>query len=237
MNSPVITLVGCGFVGSVFTTEFLKRMFAGKLPYDLRFIDNDVVEERNSANQNFNLTDQGRAKAEVMSDRALQNGRSAEYHKQRLTLDNMEELLQDSVLVVDGVDNLATRQLLWSYAHQREVPVLHIGIAEMGTGRVDWSHPKHDTFALAPHRTVGRTIVDPQSGVTPPCELARMRGVGLNVGFAAAMAAAIYLGFDPEAHLSGEPTFGYLTEWGATPMSHFPIKETWDRIGEPDLGG
>lgn len=231
--SAKITVVGCGFVGSVFTTEYLKRQFAGKLPQDLLFIDQDTVEERNCANQNFSLQDQGRAKAEVMSSMAEANGRYAEFQRLRLTIENMNELLEGSLLVVDGVDNLATRQLLWGYAQTSGVPVLHLGIAEQGTGRVEWSHPEHNTFALAPDKTVGKVITDPASGVTPPCELARMRGVGLNVGFAAAMAAGIYFGFDPEAHLKGEASNGWLTEWGATPMSHFPIKETWTRIGEP----
>jgi hypothetical protein len=83
---------------------------------------------------------------------------------------------------------------------------------------------------LSPKHTFGKTIADPPSGVTPPCELARMRGVGLNVGFAAAMAVAIYFGFDPEAHLKGEPTQNWLTEWAATPTGHFPIRETWAEV-------
>lgn len=226
----MITVVGCGFVGSVFTTEFLKRAYAGKLPHDFRFIDDDTVEARNCANQNFQLGDIGRPKAEVMQAMALQQDRVAQYYQTRLTLDNLDELLQGSTLVVDGVDNLETRQMLWGYARRTATPVLHIGISEQGTGKVEWSHPQHETFSLRPQVTVGKTIVDPQSGVTPPCELARMRGVGLNAGFAAACAAAIFLGFDPESHLKGETPTGWFTDWHATPTGFMPQAETWSAL-------
>lgn len=225
-----IAVVGCGFVGSIFTTEFLKRMYAGKLQGAFRFIDDDTVETRNSANQNFLPCDAGKPKAEVLADLAERCGKPAMAVVGRLAEENAFQLLEDATLIVDGVDNLVTRQLLWSVGMALEVPVLHLGIAEDGTGKVEWSHPRHDTFSLAPQHTAGKTIRDPESGVTPPCQLARMRGVGLNVGFAAAMAAAIYCGFDPESHLDGQDSRHTLTEWAASPMGHRPIPETWETI-------
>jgi hypothetical protein len=227
-----ISVVGCGFVGSVFTTEFMKRCYAGKLDPEFRFIDDDTVEARNCANQNFLLADIGRAKAEVLATQALASDKVAEWHRVRLTPDNIDELLEDTSLVIDGVDNLATRQLLWGYAMRTGVPVLHLGISEQGTGKVEWTHRSHQTFSLRPDQTAGKDIPDPASGVTPPCELARMRGVGLNTGFAAACAAGIYFGFDPESHLEGELTHGYLTDWHATPTGFFPQRETWGTVDD-----
>lgn len=225
-----IAVVGCGFVGSIFVTEFLKRQFAGKIPRDFIFIDDDIVESRNAANQNFLPSDAGRPKAEVMYDIAIRSGQGATFQKVRLTMENIDALLGDAELIIDGVDNLATRQLLWGYGMRTGKPVLHIGINEDGIGLVEWSHPTHDTFSLGPQHTAGKTIVDPTSGVTPPCELARMRGVGLNVGFAAAMAAAIFYGFDPEVHLAGEKPQGYLTDWIATSGGFKPNTEVWGRL-------
>lgn len=233
MSSPSpdkVVVVGCGFVGSIFTTEFLKRMFAGDLTPQMRFVDDDTVDKRNCANQNFHPSDIGTPKAEVMHKLAATQNLRTEFHKVRLVPDNMEALLTNALLVVDGVDNLASRQLLSSYAQGSGVPVLHIGISEQGTGKVEWSHPKHTTFSLTPARTFGKVIADPVSGVTPPCELARMRGVGLNAGFAAAIAASICLGFDPESFLEGKDTAGYLTDWQAHPTGFAPIKELWSRI-------
>lgn len=223
----MISVVGCGFVGSVFVTEFLKRAYAGKLPHPFQFIDDDTVEARNCANQNFQLGDIGRPKAEVMHSLAIAQDRMATYHQTRLTLHNMDTLLDGSTLVIDGVDNLETRQMLWGYGMRTSTPVLHIGISEQGTGKVEWSHPEHETFSLRPQMTVGKTLVDPESGITPPCELARMRGVGLAAGFAAACAAAIYLGFDPESHLKGESPQGWFTDWHATPTGYLPQTDTW----------
>jgi hypothetical protein len=230
--SKAITLVGCGFVGSIFLDEFLKRAFAGHIPHAIRLIDFDTVDSRNPANQNFLQTDVGKYKADVLAERVAHSALVPHTILERLTPVNMVEFLKDSVMIVDGVDNLFTRQLLATYGHMHKVPVLHLGISEMGTGVVEWSHPQHDTFSLAPHRVGAKIIKDPESGVTPPCELARMRGTGINVGFAAAKAAAIYFGFDAEAHLNGLQSHGYLTEWSATPTSHAPVEQTWGRIEE-----
>ena len=190
-----IGMVGCGFVGSVFLTEFVKRCYAGKMHIEFVLLDDDVIEERNCANQNFMLCDAGRSKAETLAQLVDRNNLVATWKKIRVTEENVRELLEGCELVVDGVDNLATRQLLWAHAQESNVPVVHIGITQMGTGSVEWSHPKHDTFSLSPRKTVGKTIIDPASGVTPPCELARMRGVGLSVGFSAAMAVSTELSF------------------------------------------
>lgn len=225
-----IGVVGCGFVGSVFMTEFLKRCYAGKLPADFTLVDYDTVETRNSANQNFLPTDAGTPKATVMQDLAIRSGYSADAIVKKVDADNIDEILKDCDVIVDGVDNLATRQLLWGYGLRTKKPVCHVGISEQGTGKVEWSYPDHDTFSLSPIHTVGKTIVDPASGVTPPCELARMRGVGLNVGFATAVAVGIFYGFDPESHLKGVETNDYLTEWGATPMGYHPMDKTWEKI-------
>lgn len=229
-----ITVVGCGFVGSVFTTEFLKRCFAGKLPVAFRFLDDDTVEARNCANQNFTLADIGRAKAEVMATMARDADREAEYYQMRVDATNLDQYAGDADLVIDGVDNLETRQLLWGFALRTGIPVLHIGITQQGTGKVEWSHPSKETFSLRPAMTAGKEIVDPPSGVTPPCELARMRGVGLNAGFAAACAAAIYLGFDPESFLKGDTNPGTATDWQATPTGFLPQLDTWSRLSHAE---
>jgi hypothetical protein len=59
-----------------------------------------------------------------------------------------------------------------------------------------------------------------------------MRGVGLNAGFAAACAAAIFLGFDPESHLQGEPPAGWFTDWHATPTGYLPQRDTWGALSD-----
>lgn len=229
-----LTLVGCGFVGSIFVDEMLKRQFAGKLPQGWRLIDFDVVDNRNAANQNFLVSDEGKLKCNVLRERVDISGLLCEAVPERLTAQNMDAFLDGSMLVIDAVDNLPARQLLWGYAMRTGVPVLHLGITEQGTGKVEWTHPKHDTFSLSPKNTIGKTIVEPESGVTPPCELARMRGVGLATSFAAAMAASIFLGFDPEAHLKGFNSHRWMTEWSSSNQGFQPIPETWSKVDVDD---
>jgi len=227
-----ITVVGAGFVGSIFTDEYLRRAFAGELPRGFRFIDDDKWELRNAANQNVGWAEafKGTPKAESMAIRAQQFEHEAEWMQVRLDTSNAEELLADSFVIVDAVDNLATRQLLYGMGMGMKVPVLHMGITEGGTGAVEWSHPEHDTFHLSPARTAGKSIKDPVSGAAPPCELARMRGVGLNTSFAAAKALGIFQNFDPESLFHDENCRGWLTDWQATNTSHFAVEETWSKI-------
>lgn len=233
-----IVQVGCGFVGSIFVEEFLKRMFAGEFFHEFRFIDGDKWERRNAANQNVSLkvaSDQ-RPKAETMAAAVKKYEREAEWHHTLLTAENADELLAGAHVLIDAVDNLGARTILYDYGMKINVPVLHIGIDPGGTGRVEWSHVTHDTFHLAPHRVYGKTIVDPESGVQPPCELAAMRGVGTNISFAAAKALAILMGFDPEYYIATDQhpgdSLGYMTDWSATTEGHKLIIETKKKLAD-----
>lgn len=238
-----IAVVGCGFVGSVFAEEFLKLAYAGELPHEFLFIDGDTWETRNAANQNVSLftARQGVPKAETLKNLALEYDRQARALHERVTAENIDELIGTVDIIVDAVDNVATRQLLYTYGLRREIPVLHFGLdATMGTGQVEWSYRgpggTHDTFALAPLNLLGKSAPkDPESGTQPPCELVRMRAAGWHVAYAAAVALAIYYGFDPHSHLYNEaPCHGYLTEWNSTPDSYAPMRDTWTRIEVPD---
>lgn len=223
-------VVGCGFVGSLFLEEAFKLCFAGELFPTWRLIDSDIFERRNAANQNVPLTvaHEGLPKAEVMARLAKQYEAPATAHHLRVTRDNIDELLGEASLVVDAVDNLATRQLLWGYCLGRQIPCLHLGITETGTGTVEWSHPEHDTFALAPHRVGSRVITDPESGVKPPCELAKMRSVGWLTSYAAAIAWAIYWGFDPNGFFeSNDAARGFLTNWETNGQQLIPARSYW----------
>jgi molybdopterin/thiamine biosynthesis adenylyltransferase len=234
VQNPV-TVVGCGFVGSLFTREFLPHTFAGVLPLDFRFIDDDTWEERNAANQQVDLLTAaaGEPKAETMAKLALSFRRLADWQQTRLTAKNADALLGGSWIIVDAVDNHATRTLLYEYGMDHKIPVLHLGITEMGTGSVEWSYPGHDRWHLAPHQRLGKGAVkDPTSGVTPPCELAAMRACGWATSHAAAIAASLYFGFDPygfQPGLKGER--GWLSLFRITSKGGFDaVPELWSRI-------
>ena len=231
----MIGVIGQGFVGSILISEFARIAYAGVMPRTFRLLDDDRWELRNAANQQVTLAqaEEAKGKAETMAAYLRDMNFEAEGIKTRVTEENADELLEGARVIVDAVDNLATRQLLYRVGIQMNVPVLHLGISQMGTGVVDWSHEQHDTFHLAPYRTLGKTIVDPTSGVTPPCELARMRSVGWMTSYAAATALSLYLGFDPWGHLGGEDSRGYLTEWATSEFAINPMRDTWGAINVP----
>jgi adenylyltransferase/sulfurtransferase len=227
-----ITVIGCGFVGSITVHELVRRMFADHWQYRLRLVDSDVFEARNAANQQATPWDSGKPKVGVLAEFAGAFNCDVETHHTLVTEDNVDELLADSIVVVDAVDNLPTRHMLYNAGLKLSIPVLHVGIDREGAGRVEWSHGGYDWWSLSPHRTAGRKVWKPQSGEKPPCELVAMRGVGLNIGLATAKAIGIYLDFDPEAEVDKDLSQGTFTAWRATPWEHSLITEATSRVEE-----
>jgi hypothetical protein len=238
MTQRAIFMVGAGFLGSLFAEEVAKLFFAGEKPHDFFLIDGDRFERRNAANQNVRLAQATDTppKAAAVADILRSYEREADWEQRYLTEENADEYMQHvrPWVLIDAVDNLKARQLTYNLGLRYEVPVLHVGITQDGTGTVEWSYmghgETHDTFSLSPQRTLGKTILDPESGVKPPCELVRMRGVGLNVSHAAALSLALFFGFDPYSFLAGEPTRGWMTEWRATPTGFFEVRDTWGYV-------
>lgn len=238
-RTPTIAVVGCGFLGSLFIEELCKLCFAFSQRPDVIVVDNDEFERRNAANQNVTLADAEDFKAVVAAAIVEDYELIAHPRIVRVTRANIHDALAGGALIaiVDTVDNLATRQLLYEYGLERGVPVLHLGISEQGTGSAEWSHPAHDTFALAPWRLVGKPIPqDPESGVLPPCELVAMRALGWQIAFCGALSVLMYLGHDPEHHLVEEGgSLGWLTDWSATPFNRTAVRETWTCVS-PEPG-
>ena len=152
-----IALVGCGFLGSLFAEEFAKRAFAFDEELEWTLIDFDQVEERNAANQNFDLLNAEESKVEAVEDRLMGYRNTVSAHAIRLDKTNINELLHDAGLVVSAVDNLPTRELLWYYAKETRKPLLHLGISQMGTGNVEWTVGRYDTWSMSPLATLGQT--------------------------------------------------------------------------------
>lgn len=214
--SPRITVVGCGFVGSIFTHEALRRLNALEVPWDWGFVDMDLIEKRNCNNQNYTLAENNFPKSEVLASYATDFGVEAEFVIGRVQAMDMDDFpLKESGLIVDAVDNLETRQWLWSFGLEHSIPVMHLGITQDGMGKVEWSTKELDNFSLSPIALRGRTDVKDPSVELPPCELARMRGVGLMTGFAGAVSLGHYFGADPEGFVGGTDK-SLLTSWTAT---------------------
>ena len=226
-----ITVVGCGFLGSLLIEELCKRAFAFEEKLAFTFIDDGCFESRNCANQNVSLHEAGQQllKTEVMSRIAYAYDMPCLQMAARLTKATIgKESIGLPDLIIDAVDNIPTRQLLWTYGVMENIPVLHTGLSQEGTGAVEWTYGDgFDNFSLSPIALIHKLPDEIEAmgkGVQtlPPCELIAFRGCGLNLTIAAAKAIFIYFGFDPEGEVLNDGNTGekFLVSWFADNNSH-----------------
>lgn len=229
-----ITVIGCGALGSVFVEELAKRSNA--LPFELaiQVCDFDTVESRNCASQNFSPSDIGKPKAEVLSDR-LRDWPTLEVLDPvvaKISMENFQSLIQPGFnIVVDLVDNIPTRQMIWLGGKANQVPTLHVGMDQAGMGMVDWAYKDHDMFVFKE----ARQNVAPIS--LPPCELTGFRSLIFNTAMAGVEALFLFLGWDPSNALPGifeEGRFmGTVTSW-ITTRQQMQCKKEFTEIVEFD---
>jgi molybdopterin/thiamine biosynthesis adenylyltransferase len=120
-----VTICGAGALGANIT-ENLARSGFGKL----RVIDRDRIEERNLSTQPYYRSDVGAYKAKILTNslyRAL--GVAVDGRNQELTPDNTKQLLAGSGLVLDTFDNSTSRQAVFDFCHNSQIPCLHVGLA------------------------------------------------------------------------------------------------------------
>lgn len=217
MNKPVIAVVGCGFIGSHLAEELPKLFFSRDMyPFVWRFIDFDNWEDRNAANQNvsYRVANSKELKAETCARMAMEYPHNdVEAVTEKLTPANSNELLGDTALVIDAVDNIPTRQLMWGLAKGGATgPCMHTGISRKGEGIINWSAPNFDTFPFNPAAVAGRNLA-PQDFREPPCEMYKYRTAGMFLVQGIARATAFYFGEDPWNLLQGHSEKGDMTCW------------------------
>lgn len=137
-----IVIVGVGALGS-HVVQFLRNVdlqsINGEL-HKLVIIDFDRVEQKNVMAQFHAKSGVGKNKAVGLQQTLnfLFNVR-IEAIPHRLTNDNARTLLGGAALVIDCLDNGASRTIVQSYARELKVPCLHGALAASGTvGGVIW---------------------------------------------------------------------------------------------------
>jgi molybdopterin/thiamine biosynthesis adenylyltransferase len=116
-------LIGAGGLGSP-TAVYLAAVGVGTLG----IVDSDVVDLSNLQRQILHRTpDIGRPKVESARDmiQAMNPDVTVVPYAERLTLDNVERILKDYDLVVDGSDNFATRYLVNDACYLLGKPNVH----------------------------------------------------------------------------------------------------------------
>jgi molybdopterin/thiamine biosynthesis adenylyltransferase len=142
-----VTTVGCGATGSALSS-LLARAGTGYL----RIIDRDYVEPSNLQRQLlFDEADAAeslpKAIAAARKIRAFNSEIEVEPHVADLTPDNIEELLGNVQLILDGTDNFETRYLINDYAVSQKLPWIYA--AGVGSYAVTMNVLPGDTACLA----------------------------------------------------------------------------------------
>ena len=129
-----ITIIGVGALGS-HLVQALRNEEA-----TLKVIDFDRVEMRNVASQFHFKNGVGKKKVEALKQ-AMQfcYGRQLEIVGNKLTADNVEQLLGGADLLIDCLDNGEARRLVQGFARANGVACLHGALAaDGGFGRAIW---------------------------------------------------------------------------------------------------
>lgn len=137
-------VVGLGGLGG-FVTEFLARLGVGRLT----LIDGDVFEASNLNRQLNSYPDAlGEPKAPAAAERVTRVNPDIELRVEavRLTGDNAKDLLQDHDIIVDCLDNIATRLLLERAAEELGIPLVH-GAIRGWNGQVTVVMPGNRTLS------------------------------------------------------------------------------------------
>jgi hypothetical protein len=178
----MITLIGCGFVGGLTVNELCRQFLArhAHLP-EFSLIDDDRVEERNLPTQEFYQSDLWRPKAEVLASQLESRyGAKAKALVQRI--ERLEHIPKADV-ILDCVDNIATRQLIHRFGLLHDTVICHIALSPDGVGFIDWTTPSRTSFRFDPWKKY-----EEQPMILPPCELIKWREQGLRVAVKAAEA-------------------------------------------------
>jgi adenylyltransferase/sulfurtransferase len=163
-----VAVVGCGALGS-FQAGALARAGIGFL----RIIDRDYVELSNLQRQwLFDQCDveQGLPKAIAAARKiaAINSDIEVEPAVADLTPSNIDDLLGDVNLILDGTDNFETRYLINDYAVSRSLPWIYG--AAVGSYGI--------TMPVVPGTTACLRCIypDPPGGAQPTCETAGVLG-------------------------------------------------------------
>jgi tRNA threonylcarbamoyladenosine dehydratase len=151
LRTSRVLVAGCGSIGGA-AVEPLVRLGAENLV----LAEPDVYELHNLNRQNATLDDVGKNKALALAARcrAINPHATVEVQPAGVTSATVTELLDDTVLAIDGVDvttasALACKYLLHVHAHQRQVPVVS-GYDIAGVQMVlvyDYRNPRVDVMA------------------------------------------------------------------------------------------
>jgi len=173
LASGRVAIVGCGATGSALA-GLLARAGVGKL----RIIDRDYVEPSNLQRQSLfdekdALESLPKAIAAARKIASFNSEIAVEPEVNDLTPANIEGLLEEMDLILDGTDNFETRYLLNDYAVQQSIPWIYsAAVGSYGA-----------TMNILPAKTACLACIFPDSprGTVETCETSGILNSAVNV--------------------------------------------------------
>ncbi|AMD16743.1 molybdopterin biosynthesis protein MoeB [Methanobrevibacter sp. YE315] len=118
-----ITVIGCGGIGGQ-TIEMLARMGIG----ELILVDEDVFDLTNLNRQSLSSTETlGLEKSEVAKQKVELINPHVKVTNYNAHVDesNIDEIIGDSNIVIDALDNILTRVIVSRKANEKRIPYIH----------------------------------------------------------------------------------------------------------------
>jgi tRNA A37 threonylcarbamoyladenosine dehydratase len=120
-----LAVCGAGAVGSNLADNLVRQGFCR-----VTVIDFDRIEAHNVGTQTYAESDVGAFKVEILQAEIFRAvGVEIEAVRQRLTARNVDRLLSEADLVVDGFDNHESRALVTEHCRARGIPCVHAGLS------------------------------------------------------------------------------------------------------------
>jgi len=200
-----VAIVGCGATGSALA-QLLARAGVGKL----RIIDRDYVEASNLQRQSlFDEADAAeslpKAIAAARKIAAFNSEIVVEARVEDVVPRNVEGLLEDIEVILDGTDNFETRYLLNDFAVKSSLPWIYA--AAVGSYGV--------TLNVLPGKTACLACIFPDSpkGMVETCETSGILNTAVNAVAAVAATEAMKLLVGGEARGQLRETLWSLDVW------------------------
>ena len=149
LRGSTVLIAGCGALGSN-SAEIIARAGVGRII----LVDSDTVEMGNLQRQGLlGEEDVGEPKAEAMAKalRRINTDIAINCEMGRITPENIERLLEDVDVVLDGFDNMPSRYLLNDACVKHEIPWVFAAVA--GTFGM--------TMPIVPHKTACLRCLSP----------------------------------------------------------------------------
>jgi molybdopterin/thiamine biosynthesis adenylyltransferase len=122
-KNATVTVIGCGGIGGE-TIEMLARMGVGSLIV----ADEDVFDITNLNRQALSTRSNiGKSKSQAAAERVAEINphTNVTAYERHVDIDNADELIKNSRVVIDALDNVLTRVIISRKARDRKIPFVH----------------------------------------------------------------------------------------------------------------